>query len=241
MHPKLKNTVILLCLMLSLLTYTGCGKAAQTPALNTARTNTNSAAPATTNAAVNNSTDQSNPTTTTTEPTTDVLEFHGDMDWKDTNASPDSLCGANIVAEVSFDIHTIARTATIQGTGTITYHSITYNAQRLCGDCVVTAQNQKTSFTIAGTLQESGAPLLHLQPTMKNDLIEKQTSSSCFADQPEQTALAQQLFFSLEQAGFFDEWEIALPHGTNDTAEKIFSWAARDAAGTGTLSLTRMQ
>ncbi|HLD22038.1 MAG TPA: hypothetical protein VJB65_04010 [Patescibacteria group bacterium] len=167
-------------------------------------------------------------------------EFSGTIAWHDENTGPTSLCGGTIQATISFSLHTLPeKPDALQGNGTITYDNIQYSTQRQCTDCVI--DGKKSAFTLTGSIVDT-TRTARIQPTLaKTGIVETEQSVLCFPHDLQNTVASQNLYFSLFQGGFFDEWEVILPELISKITTKKFFWNIPNHRGWGTLTLTAIR
>lgn len=173
------------------------------------------------------------------EAPTQPTAFTGTMTWHTENNSSTSTCGGLIKAEITVDLTRNLSSGKLKGSGDITYNNIDYSEKRMCSDCMLTGQN--STFSITGTTHESSSTestTLELHPQLTTSLTETAQSPSCFSESDQSSQEEHNLQFSLEQAGFFDEWEITSPNSTTTKQTKKFSWEGNDQKVWGSLTLT---
>lgn len=171
------------------------------------------------------------------EPPAPPTQFEGQLEWSDENNSANSLCGALLSANINFVVDVNYDTGDVSGIGKIQYERSRYTDEvRQCADCRV--EGKDSTFSVHGTLVNNTR--LQLQPVLDDPkaLQETQTSQQCFGDKPEHQAVAQQLFYSLQQGNFLNEWTIDLPNKERSTPSIYFQWEADEHIGGGTLTIS---
>lgn len=167
--------------------------------------------------------------TATSTKTSRQKSYKGEMNWSYVDESSFSLCGPDIEAKVSMELD-LLQNGSIEGKGTIVYKDVHYSSTRQCGDCVI--QGESGTFLVKGKYEGN---VLTLHPQTAVNGKERQHSSVCFAETGGYEE-SQHVLFSLEKAGFFDEWTVDIGV-KNSEKKKDFLWELGDRVGKGTFQV----
>lgn len=171
--------------------------------------------------------------------------YSGIMKWTYTDTTSSSLCGMDLDATILVELLVNEKDGSADGTATVKYTDIDYSAERLCTDCAVAGLDG--TLLLKGVLvNNTEQPLPSTAPQtitvdadLESGVLETQISEICFGDREEFTQQSQGLYFSLDQAGFFDEWSIELPTKQHPQTTKLFSLDVAGHRAEGTLTLTQ--